>query len=122
MKLRQIAQRVTDMDAAVAFYTQLLGTPPSARFDEPAMAFFDLNGTRLMLDPKAPGAIVYLQVQDLDAQVDRMRAHGRVLVEPRPLHIHSDDTLGPAGQVEWQGEIEDPAGNVVGLLSYRSAD
>lgn len=122
MRLRQVAQRVTDMDSSVAFYTELLGTPPRARFDEPAMAFFDIGGTRLMLDPKAPGAIVYLQVQDLGAQVERMRPHGRVLVEPRPLFTHSDDALGPAGFVEWQGEIADPAGNVVGLLSYCRAD
>ncbi|SRR5690625_3133287 len=122
MRLRQVAQRVTDMDAAVAFYSELLGAPPSARFDEPAMAFFDLGGTRLMLDPKAPRAIIYLQVEDLVAQVDRMRAHGRVLVEPRPLFTHRDDALGPAGTVEWQGEIADPAGNVVGLLEYRSAE
>lgn len=121
MRLRQIAQRVIDMDASVAFYAELLHSEPTARFDAPAMAFFDLGGIRLMLDPKAPSAIIYLQVEDLTSQLDRMANHGRVLVEPRPLFTHRDDTLGRAGTVEWQGEIADPAGNVVGLLDYRSA-
>ena len=121
MELRQIAQRVIDMDASVAFYVELLRSEPSARFDAPAMAFFDLGGVRLMLDPKAPSAIIYLRVKDLAAQWDRIADHGRVLVPPRPLFTHRDDALGPAGTVEWQGEIADPAGNVVGLLDYRSA-
>ena len=50
MKLIQVAQHVDDLDRAVAFYEQLLGYPALARFDPPGLAFFDLDGTRLLLD------------------------------------------------------------------------
>lgn len=37
-------------DAATAFYADLLGAPPVARFDPPGLVFFDLVGTRLLRD------------------------------------------------------------------------
>nr|WP_223881082.1 methylmalonyl-CoA epimerase [Nesterenkonia ebinurensis] len=105
----------------MAFYTELLGRGPSAQFPEPPMTFFDVEGLRLMLDPKATSAIVYFSVDDVQAVIDRMRPRAQVLVEPRPLFTHQDGALGPAGHVEIQGEIADPEGNVVGLIGWKEA-
>ena len=48
-RLHQIALKATDLEASVAFYRDVLGLPLIARFDPPGLAFFDLDGTRLML-------------------------------------------------------------------------
>ncbi len=60
MQLLQVAQRVSDMDRAVAFYSGLLGMPPVARFDPPVLAFFSLGQVRLLLDGNAPSCLLYL--------------------------------------------------------------
>lgn len=120
MRLQQVAQRATDLDRAATFYSTILGSEPSARFERPAMLFFDLDGVRLMLDPKARSALIYLRVDDVAATVESLRPTCRVLVEPRVLFTHQDDSLGPAGHDELQAEVEDPDGNVVGLISFQS--
>ena len=56
MKLVQVALRATDLDRAAAFYSDLLGTEPIARFDPPGLVFFDLGGTRLLLDVNVPSS------------------------------------------------------------------
>ncbi len=50
MELVQVAQHVDDLDRAVAFYEDLLGQKVAAQFDPPGIAFFLLDGTRLLLD------------------------------------------------------------------------
>jgi catechol 2,3-dioxygenase-like lactoylglutathione lyase family enzyme len=121
MDLVQVAQRATDLDRAVAFYSDLLGAPPSARFDPPGLVFFDLDGVRLLLDVGAPSALLYLRVDDLDATVTRLRAAGvPVESEPHVIFRHDDDTLGPAGTDEWHAFVRDPEGNLVGLVSHRA--
>src|SRR3954447_26570006 len=98
MELVQVAQRATDLDRAAAFYTDLLGTPPTARFEPPGLLFFDLGGVRLLLDVNAPSALLYLRVDDLDQTVRRLRAAGvSIETEPHLLFRHVDDTLGPVG-------------------------
>ena len=121
MGLVQVAQRATDLDRAAAFYTHLVGAPPTARFDPPGLVFFDLDGVRLLLDENAPSALIYLRVDDLDATVARLRASGvPVESEPHVIFRHEDDTLGPAGTDEWQAFERDSEGNLVGLVSHRA--
>src|SRR4051812_3063524 len=48
-RLHQIALKATDLEASIVFYRDLLGLPFIARFEPPGLAFFDLDGTRLML-------------------------------------------------------------------------
>ena len=120
MTLIQVAQRAVDLDRASAFYADLLGRQPTAVFDPPGLLFFDLGGTRLLLDKGAPTALHYFGVDDIDATVERLRAAGvRVEAEPHVIFGHEDDTLGPAGSDEWMAFVEDSEGNLVGLVEQR---
>jgi methylmalonyl-CoA/ethylmalonyl-CoA epimerase len=123
MEIVQIAQRVTDLDRAVTFYEQLLGTKVAAIFDPPGLAFFMLDGTRLLLDKGASSSIVYLKVDDVEFSVDELRGRGvTVQTEAHVIFQHEDDTLGPAGTDEWMAFITDSEGNTVGLVSYSTSD
>jgi methylmalonyl-CoA/ethylmalonyl-CoA epimerase len=120
MRLVQVAQRVEDLERAGAFYADLLGVPPSATYDPPGLVFFDLDGTRLMLERNAPAAMLYLSVDDIDATLERLRGNGvTVESEPHVIFSHADDTLGPAGTDEWQAFVRDSEGNLVGLVEQR---
>ena len=120
MPLIQIAQRAEDLARATAFYADLLGDGPLATYDPPGLVFFDLGGTRLLLEPGAPSSLLYLGVDDVDATVDRLRAAGVVVEsEPHLIFAHDDDTLGPAGTDEWMAFVTDSEGNTVGLVEHR---
>lgn len=119
-RLVQVAQRATDFDATTAFYADLLGVEPVAVFDPPGLAFFDLDGVRLLMDRGAPPALVYLAVDDIDATVARLREKGtEITTEPHVIFGHDDDTLGPAGTDEWMAFFKDPEGSLVGLVEQR---
>jgi methylmalonyl-CoA/ethylmalonyl-CoA epimerase len=123
MELVQIAQRVTDLDRAVAFYEDLLGKKVTAQFNPPGIAFFLLDGTRLLLDTAAPSGLIYLAVDDVEFSVDELRNRGvAITTEPHVIFQHTDDTLGPAGTDEWMAFITDSEGNTVGLVSYANSD
>jgi methylmalonyl-CoA/ethylmalonyl-CoA epimerase len=123
MHIVQIAQRAIVLDRAVAFYEDLLGVQASARFDPPGLAFFVLDGTRLLLDRAAPQALIYLAVDDVNASVDWLRKKGvEISTEPHIVFQHANDTLGPAGEDEWMAFITDSEGNTVGLVSYATTD
>ena len=119
-RLVQVAQRATDFDATTAFYADLLGVEPVASFDPPGLAFFDLDGVRLLMDRGAPSALVYLAVDDIDAAVAGLREKGvEITSEPHVIFGHDDDTLGPAGTDEWMAFVKDPEGSTVGLVEQR---
>ena len=120
MQLVQVAQRAEDLQRATAFYADLLGVPPTATYDPPGLVFFDLAGTRLMLELNAPAAMLYLAVDDIDATIERLRGSGVTIEhEPHVIFSHADDTLGPAGTDEWQAFVRDSEGNLVGLVEQR---
>jgi methylmalonyl-CoA/ethylmalonyl-CoA epimerase len=119
MDLVQVAQHADDLDRAEAFYADLLGHPPSGRFDPPGLLFFDLGGTRLLLERGAPTAVLYLRVDSVRDSVERLRTAGtRIESEPHVIFSHTDDALGPAGTDEWQAFLRDSEGNLVGLVSH----
>ena len=123
MGLVQVAQRAQDLDRAAAFYEDVLGSPPTARFDPPGLLFFDLDGVRLLLDVNAPSALLYLRVDDVAATVERLRAQGVVVEsEPHVIFRHEDDALGPAGTDEWMAFVTDSEGNTVGLVSHAPSE
>jgi len=116
--LHQVAQHVDDLERATAFYTRLLGEPPIAKFDPLGLVFFRLGDTRLLLEHGAPGAMIYLRVDDVRVTVDRLRDDG-VQIASEPHVIFTDDTgmFGPAGAQEFMAFITDSEGNLVGLAS-----
>jgi methylmalonyl-CoA/ethylmalonyl-CoA epimerase len=115
--LRQIGQiriQVTDVDRAVAFYRDALGMPFLFAF--PGMAFFDLDGLRLMLvepEGRAFGgeSAVYYRVDDIGQAVEALEARG-VIFDDRPHVVHRD----PAYDL-WMAFFRDPDGNVLALMS-----
>lgn len=123
MTLVQVAQRADDLERATRFYTDLLGHGPLATYDPPGLVFFDLGGTRLLLERGAPSAVLYLRVDDVVAEIARLEAAGVEIVgRPHAIFRHDDDTLGPAGTEEWQAFLTDSEGNMVGLVELRVPD
>jgi methylmalonyl-CoA/ethylmalonyl-CoA epimerase len=119
VKIVQVALHVDDADRAVEFWTRLLGAGPAARYDPPGLVFFDLDGTRLMLDREAPASMLYLHVPGVRERLEELRAAGVVVEsEPNVIFHHDDDTLGPVGADEWQAFVRDSEGNLVGLVDF----
>jgi methylmalonyl-CoA/ethylmalonyl-CoA epimerase len=120
-RLHQIAQHVDDLDRAVAFYRDTLGLAFIARFDPPGLAFFDLGNTRLLLEPGAPSAILYLEVDDIESRTQSLRTAGVEFVD-EPHLIHRDDAgrFGPAGTEEWMAFFRDSEQNLLGLVERRA--
>jgi methylmalonyl-CoA/ethylmalonyl-CoA epimerase len=115
----QIAQHADDLERATAFYTDLLGSPPSASFDPPGLVFFQIGDTRLMLEKNAPSALIYLQVDDVREFLDEWRRKGNLVEsEPHVIFQHTDDTLGPEDTDEWMAFIRDSENNLIGLVSH----
>lgn len=119
MKLVQIAQHADDLDRAADFYTVLLDATPTARFDPPGLLFFDLDGTRLLLDRNAPSSLIYLHVHNVHETIERLDGVAEVVTPPHVIFTHEDHRLGPAGHQEWQAFIRDSEGNTVGLISFQ---
>lgn len=102
-RLEHVAIAVSDLDAAVAIYSALLGRPESGRevveSEQVQVAFFDLGDARLeLLEPTAPDSPVgrflerrgpglhhiALEVTDIEAALERCRAAGLQTVGEAP--------------------------------------
>lgn len=119
MRLVQVALRAEDLDRVATFYEELLGSPPTGRFDPPGLLFFDVGGVRLMFGLEAVPSLVYLGVDDVHASIAALRDRVEVISEPHIIFTHTDDSLGPSGMDEWQAFVRDPEGNSVGLVSWK---
>ncbi|MDR3445219.1 MULTISPECIES: VOC family protein [unclassified Dyella] len=114
----QIAVTVSDVDAALAFYRDILELPFLFR---PAtnLAFLDAGGVRLMLStPQGAGSVggnsvLYFKVGDIEHQFRTLLDRGAVGErEPQATAELSDHTL-------WLAFLRDPDGNLVGLMEER---
>ena len=110
----QVRVAVRDVERAVAFYRDTLGMPFLFQF--PGMAFFDLNGTRLMLvDPESRDfggkSVIYYRVGDIGQAHAALTERG-VEFSDAPHVVHSDD-----GHELWMCFFNDPDGNVLALMS-----
>lgn len=117
MKFRQVAQKITDINRAVEFYSQLLSKDPIAVFEQPGFAFFDIDGVRLFLDVNATSTLLYFQVDDVRQSIDKLVSLGhKVTTEP---HVVFPDPSGIFDQLgnEWLAFIQDSEGNSIGLMS-----
>ena len=114
-KVGQIYMRAVDLRRATAFYRDVLSMP--FLFEVPRMAFFDLDGVRLMLgEPEGeafdhPGSILYFDVPDLSAAHEELRSRG----------VHFDSTphlVADLGERElWMAFFKDSEGNQLALMS-----
>jgi catechol 2,3-dioxygenase-like lactoylglutathione lyase family enzyme len=116
-ELASVRYLVDDVPAAVDFYTTHLGF--TVAFNYPAIADVRRGPLRLLLSgPATSGARatpddaatagrnrIHLIVDDLDAEIDRLRAAG--------LTFRSDLVSGPGGR---QILLADPAGNLIELF------
>ncbi len=73
--IRSLVVPVTDLDAAKAVYTALLGAPHT---DEPYYVGYDVNGFEVGLAPGdgTGGPVAYADVEDLDATRATLLAAG----------------------------------------------
>lgn len=117
---------IDDVPAAIHFYTTLLGFVLE-HDASPAFASLEQDGVRLLLSGEGssgkrplpdgrrqvPGGWnrVHLEVKDLAAEVERLRAAG--------VHFRMNDIVtGPGGA---QIILDDPSGNPVELFQARRA-
>jgi catechol 2,3-dioxygenase-like lactoylglutathione lyase family enzyme len=112
----QISRQVRDIDAAVAWYRDVLGLPHLYTFGR--LAFFDCHGVRLFLsagdkEVGEPGdSILYFRVDDIEGVHQRLTARG-VTFAGRPQLIHRHES----GVEEWMAFFEDPDGKMLALMS-----
>lgn len=121
-RLGQVAQPVTDIERAVAFYRDVLGARHQATFNPPGLAFFDVDGVRLMLDAigeaRGRGAPLYFRVPDINAACAALEGRG-VTIDAAPHLIQRDDAgvFGRPGMETWMAFFKDPDGNILALMS-----
>jgi methylmalonyl-CoA/ethylmalonyl-CoA epimerase len=117
MKIRQISMGCKDIVRAQAFYTQLLKQEPTAVFPNPGMIFYNLEGTRLLIQLDGPSSLVYLNVEDVKAETERLRSQGVKIIEEPHIVFPDPQGLFDTPGNEWLSFIEDSEGNNVGLMS-----
>ena len=117
--LSQVHVSVTDFDAAVAFYRDVLGLEFLFDVPEQSMAFFNLDGVRLYLgraeSPEFESApLLYLAVDDLESEHERLVAAGVEFVgEPHRVHRTDEYEL-------WMAFFKTPEGHLNALTEERS--
>jgi predicted enzyme related to lactoylglutathione lyase len=109
---RTLLHPVTDLPAAKAVYTALLGVEPQT--DAPYYVGYDIDGQHVGLVPGGAaqgmaGPVAYLHVPDLDAALAAVTAAGAV--------VH--DAPRDVGGGRLVATVADPDGNVLGLLQDR---
>jgi catechol 2,3-dioxygenase-like lactoylglutathione lyase family enzyme len=110
----QISRTVRDIDAACAWYGDVLGLPHLYTFGK--LAFFDCGGTRLFLSAEnatpGPESILYLRVEDIAAVHADLSARGvEFSGAPHMIHRHAD------GTEEWMAFFKDPEGRPLALMA-----
>ena len=103
---------VSDLAAAKAVYTALLGVPPSA--DAPYYAGYEAGGQHIGLVPGGgqqgmTSPVAYWHVPDIEAKLAEVTAAGATVREP----AHD------VGGGRLVATVTDPDGNVLGLLQDR---
>ena len=110
----QISRTVRDIDAACAWYGNVLGLKHLFTFGK--LAFFDCGGTRLYLSAEnaEPGteSVLYLRVDDIAAAHDELKARGVEFIgAPHLIHRHAD------GTEEWMAFFKDPEARPLAIMS-----
>ncbi len=116
--IRQVAITVSDVEAALAFYHDILGLDLLFRAGA-NLAFLDADGVRIMLTtPQGAGAvgansILYFSVKDIVAVHKSLVCEGAVSERAPELAAKMPD------YELWTGFLRDPDGNFVGLMEEK---
>jgi catechol 2,3-dioxygenase-like lactoylglutathione lyase family enzyme len=117
-EIRQIALTVSNVDAALGFYRDVLGL--TFLFSAgPDLAFLDAGGIRIMLStPQGAGkvganSILYFKVTDIVAAYNNLVARGATDERAPQLAAKMPD------HELWTGFLRDPDGNLVGIMEEK---
>lgn len=109
----QVSRTVSDIKAAEAWYTQVLGLTHLYSFGN--LAFLDCNGVRIFLaegETAQPESILYFRVPDIHAACRTLESRGVQFVNaPHRIHTHAD------GTEEWMAFFNDPEGRPLALMA-----
>ncbi|MGR6915278.1 VOC family protein [[Actinomadura] parvosata] len=110
--IKTVLHPVSDLDAAKAVYTALLGFPPQT--DEPYYVGFEAEGQHIGLVPGGAaqgmtGPVAYWQVADIEAKLAEVTAAGAT-VKDKPREVGGGRVVAT---------FTDPDGNVLGVLQDR---
>ena len=110
--IKTVLHPVTDLAAAKAVYTALLGVEPTA--DAPYYVGFDAEGQHIGLVPGGgqqgmTGPVAYWHVADIEAKLAELTAAGATVKE----------AAHDVGGGRLVATVTDPDGNVLGLLQDR---
>ena len=122
-RVRQVAQPVSDIARATAFYRDVLGM--SLLFQAPpGLAFFDCGGLRLMLSvpdkPEFdhPGSILYFEVADIAAAHATLAGRGVDFVAPPHCLAKMPAPEGKTREV-WMAFFRDGERNTLALTQEK---
>jgi predicted enzyme related to lactoylglutathione lyase len=109
--IKTVLHPVSDLEAAKAVYTALLGMPPTS--DSAYYVGYEAEGQQIGLVPNrgegATSPVAYWHVSDIEAKLGEVIAAGAVLKEsPREV-----------GGGRLVATFTDPDGNVLGLIQDR---
>jgi predicted enzyme related to lactoylglutathione lyase len=108
--IKTVLHPVTDLEAAKAVYTALLGAPPA--HDAPYYVGYESEGQHIGLVPGGGGMdapVNYWHVTDIEAKLADVTAAGGTVKE-------APHNVGDGRQV---ATFTDPDGNVLGILEDR---
>lgn len=110
--IKTVLHPVTDLAAAKAMYSALLGVEPTA--DAPYYVGFDAEGQHIGLVPGGgqqgmAGPVAYWHVADIEAKIAEVTAAGATVKE----------AAHDVGGGRLVATVTDPDGNVLGLLQDR---
>jgi len=117
-RISQVHISVTDVDRSVSFYRDTLGVPFLFQVPGQPMAFFQAGDVRLYLGKPENAdftskVVLYFQVEDIDAEQNRLATLG-VPFAARPHLVHRD------GDTElWMSGFQDPDGHQLILMAER---
>ncbi len=104
--IKTVLHPVTDLEAAKAVYTALLGAPPTA--DSSYYVGYDAAGQQIGLVPggTSQGPVTYWHVADIEAKLAEVTDAGAKINEP-PREVGGGRRVAT---------FTDPDGNVLGVL------
>ena len=117
--LGQVHVSVTDIDASVAFYRDVLGIPLLFQVEGMPMAFFDSGQVRLYLGVPENAdftskCVLYFTVSDIEAEFSRLSDEAGLAFEGKPHAVHRD-----GGNELWMAFCRDPDGHQIGIMQER---